>query len=174
MDKFTAAASIRTLAVQYQSMVEAADALESIGKLEQITKEQTTQADMARADADTAKVELKKAKVELKKAKDKATDIVATANDQALAKLQEADQKAQAILDGAAAQANGMISAAVDKAEQAAAPVAGQVAQLTSTKVGLEQDIATLNQTALAKQSEVEALEARLAKVQAAIAKYVG
>jgi hypothetical protein len=86
MDKFTAAASIRTLAVQYQSMVEAADALESIGKLEQITKEQTTQADMARA----------------------------------------------------------------------------------------EQDIATLNQTALAKQSEVEALEARLAKVQAAIAKYVG
>ena len=48
------------------------------------------------------------------------------------------------------------------------------MAQLTSVKVGLEQDIAGLQQAAAAKEQEVKDLETRLAKAQAQIVKLLG
>lgn len=173
-DKFTAAESIRRLAVQYQSMVEAADALESVGKLEQTIAEATKARDAAVAEAEAAKDELKAAKDEIKAAKDKAADIVAKANEQALAKLGEADQKAQSILDGAAAKANEIVAGATVSADQQKAAVAGQIAELTSSKLKLEQDIAGLNAAGEAKKKEADDIESRLAKAQAQIAKLLG
>lgn len=173
-DKFTAAESIRRLALQYQAMVEAADALEAMGKLEQSTREAGAAKDQAEADRNAALADLKKAKDDVKAAQLKVVDIVARANDQSTAILQEADQKAQAIVDGGAVKANEMIAAAADTVQAQTNAIAGRVAQLTATKVGLEQDVAGLNQAAAAKVVEVEELEKRLAKVQAQIAKLLG
>ena len=68
-DKFTAAETIRRLAVQYMHMVEAADALESMGKLEQTLKESQAQADAARKEAADAKLDLTNAREQIKAAK---------------------------------------------------------------------------------------------------------
>jgi F0F1-type ATP synthase membrane subunit b/b' len=172
-DKFTAAESIRRLANLYKDMSDAADALESIGKIEQITKEQNAQADAARKQADGAKADLALVKDEVAKAKQSAKDIVAKANDQALAKLGEADQKAQAILDGATVEANRLVVQAHQAAKDQSAGVAGQVAQLTSTKLGLEGDIQALTIARNQLIADTDDLEKRVAKAQAYLAKLV-
>lgn len=173
-DKFTAAESIRRLAQLYSAMGEAADALEAMGKLDQAKSEAEKNKKMAEDGRDEAVASLKKAKDDIKAAQEKAAQIVSKANDQALATLGEADQKAQAILDGATAQANGILAAASNRSQELQAGIAGQVANLTSTKVGLESDINSLNQAVSVKQAEVEALESRLSKAQASIAKLLG
>ena len=174
MDKLTAAESIRRLAVQYQAMVEAADALESIGKLEQTVRQATKQAADATAEMDGAKAELAVVKADVTKAKAKAAEIAAEANVKAMEILAEADRKAQAIIDGANSEAATRLAKAdIAKAKQAE-DLAAQISNLTSAKLRLEQDVNALNVANAAAQAEAVAAEDRIAKAQAKIAKMLG
>lgn len=170
-DKITAAESIRRIAAFILPMQAAAEALESMGKIEQSIGEAERAQAAAYAGRDAAQNEMRRAKDDIKIAEARALTIVQRANDQAMATLGEAEQKAQAILDAAGANANAIIHRANGHVEKATATLAGQVGQLTSTKVGLEQDIAGLNQAASLKRAEMDALEAKLQKTKVQIAK---
>lgn len=170
-DKITAAESIRRIANFILPMQAAAEALESMGKIEQTISELERAQAAAYADRDAAVAALQTAKDAIKDSENKAVSIVGKANDQAMNTLGEADRKAQAIISGAESNASAIMARANTHVEKATLALAGQVGQLTSAKVGLEQDIAGLNQAAGLKRAEVEALEARLHKAQAQIAK---
>jgi chromosome segregation ATPase len=170
-DKITAAESIRRIANFILPMQAAAEALESMGKIEQTIAELERAQANAYAQRDEAVAEMQTAKAQIRAAEEKAVAIVAKANDQAMATLGEAERKAQAVLDAAGANASAIMNRANAHAEKATATLAGQVGQLTSAKVGLEQDLAGLNQAAAVKRAEVDALEAKLHKAQAQIAK---
>ena len=173
-DKIRIADALDRQAKTYQAIIDAAQMLRELGQIEQVTAEQKAAADAARKEAESAQDDVKKAQGEAKKAKDKAAEIVAKANDQALEVLREAEQKGQSLVDGAAVRAGDIVATAERQAADRTAGVAGQVAQLTSTKVALEQDVATLNHVVETKRIEVDDLEKRLAKAQAQIAKLLG
>ncbi len=166
--------TILRFAKDYKDMVAAAEFLKEIGTTEQIADECQAAAEKAKAEQARAEAEAKAAKADAQKAKDKAAEIVAKANDQALEVLREAEQKGQSIVDGASSRAAEIQSRAEQDAAIARSGIAGQVAQLTSTKVSLEQDVATLNHVVETKRIETEELEKRLAKAQAQIAKLLG
>lgn len=173
-DKIRIADALDRQAKTYQAIIDAAQMLRELGQIEQVTAEQKAAADAARKEAESAQDDVKKAKADAQKAKDKAAEIVAKANDQALEVLREAEQKGQSIVDGASSRAAEIQSRAEQDAAIARSGIAGQVAQLTSTKVSLEQDVATLNHVVETKRIEVDDLEKRLAKAQAQIAKLLG
>lgn len=166
--------TILRFAKDYKDMVQAAEFLKEIGTNEQIAEECKAAAAKAQVEQAKAEAEAKAAKADVAKAKDKAGEILIKANDQALEALREAEQKSQAIVDGATVRAGEIVAAAERQAADRTAGVAGQVAQLTSTKVSLEQDVASLQDVIGRKQIEVEDLEKRLAKAQAQIAKLLG
>lgn len=172
--KIMMADTINRFAKDYESMVKAAEFLKEIGTNEQIAEELQAAADAARKEAEAAQEEAKKAKEDAKKAKEKVAEMIGKANDQALEVVREGEQKGQAMVDAAASRATEIVSRAEQEAAAMRSGIAGQVAQLTSTKVHLEQDVAGLQIIAETKRLEIEQLEARLAKVQAQIAKYLG
>jgi chromosome segregation ATPase len=173
-DKGTVAQDLRRFATFFKDLSDAADTLDNLQSLESGIAASKKAADDAAAQAAEAKAEATKAKKDVDAAKAKADKIIADANDQALAKLQEADQKAQAIVDGAVVEGAKTLSRAQAEADNVTAAIAGQVAQLTSTKISLEQDLAGLNHAVEAKRIEAADLETRLAKAQASIAKLLG
>lgn len=166
--------TIIRFAKDYENMVKAAEFLKEIGTNEQIAEECKSAAAKAKAEQAKAEAEAKSAKADVAKAKDKASEILIKANDQALEALREAEQKGQAIVDSATVRAGEIVATAERQAAYRTAGVADQVAQLTSTKVSLEQDVASLQDVISRKQIEVEDLEKRLAKAQAQIAKLLG
>jgi chromosome segregation ATPase len=174
MSKIAIAENLERLAVQYQAVIDAAAVLKEIGKLDQVKAEAEKAAAAARAEAEDAKADAKKAKDAVAKSKEQAAEMVAKANDQALATLQEAEQKAAAMLASAETQVKAQVESMADKVEAKKAAIAGQVAQLTTVKVELESSLAGLSVAYDQKLAEVEAVEARLAKAQAQIAKLLG
>lgn len=173
-DKIRIADAIDRQAKTYQAIIDAAQMLRELGQIEQVTAEQKAAAEAARKEAAAAQDEAKKAKDDAKKAKEKVAEMIGKANDQALEVVREGEQKGQAMVDAAASRAAEIVSRAEQDAAAMRSGIAGQVAQLTSTKVNLEQDVAGLQIIAETKRLEIEQLEARLAKVQAQIAKYLG
>ena len=174
MDYTKVAEAIDRQAKTYQAIIDAAAALKEIGSLDNMANDCRAAAEVAREDLSKVQAEAKAAKAEVTKAKNKAGEILIKANDQALEVMREAEQKSQAIVDGASVRAGEIVATAERQAADRTAGVAGQVAQLTSTKVSLEQDVASLQDVIGRKQIEVEDLEKRLAKAQAQIAKLLG
>ena len=175
MSKYTQAAdALKRYAVKYESLMAAAAELEALGSMEQAAKESQAAVKAAKVELGDLLVDIDNTKVSIKKAKESAAAIAAKADEQAMAKLQEADQKAQAIIDGANAQAGKITGNADAEASRQLSAIAGKVASLTGTKVGLEQDIASLNHAVETKRIEAEDLEKRIAKAQASIAKLLG
>lgn len=172
--KIMMADTINRFAKDYEQMVKAAEFLKEIGTNEQIAEELQAAAEAARKEAAAAQDEAKKAKEDAKKAKEKVAEMILKANDQALEVVREGELKGQAMVDAAVSRAAEIVSRAEQDAAAMRSGIAGQVAQLTSTKVNLEQDVAGLQIIAETKRLEIEQLESRLAKVQAQIAKYLG
>ena len=166
MDYTKVAEAIDRQAKTYQAIIDAAAALKEIGSLDNMAKDCRKAADAARDELEKIESEVKDAKRDAVKAKEKAAEIVSKANDQALELLREAEQKGQAIADGAVARAGEIVATAERKVADSTAGIAGQIAQLTSVKVGLEQDVATLQGANDALKSEAEDLEKRLAKAK--------
>lgn len=163
MSKFTEAAdAIRTVAQRLEGFRIAADALESIGSVDQAAKEAAKARDAAQTERDAVLAELTKAKAELAKARDKAKDLVKDAEAKAveiaavanqgrevlLAKAKEdADKAAEDLVRPALAQKHAELA----KAQEAAAVVndldakaealRAEVAMLTQQRDDLAQAI---------------------------------
>lgn len=166
-----AADALKRQAAKYESLMAAAKVLDEVGSIEQAVMDLRKEEDRQRNENAALRGEATKAKKDLASAKQQADEMIARANDQALARLQEADQKAQAILDGATVDAAKTLAQAQADADRVQGALAGKVASLTSTKVALEQDVASLTRAVDAKRGEADDLDKRLAKIQAQIAK---
>lgn len=174
MNKITAAEHIERLAVQYQAMVDAAAALKEIGSLENATQEAQKAADVARKEAQAAKAEAQKAKDKIAAAEQQAAETLAAAQVEAAMITAEAKQSGDNVVMRAQQEAARIIEKATKDVADASAGVAGRVAELTTAKLRLEQNIAALQDAITAKTGEADAIEARLAKAQAQIAKLLG
>jgi chromosome segregation ATPase len=170
-DKFTAAESIRRLAQQYAAMVEAADALEKVGKMEQTLAELKKEEDRQRNENAALKGEATKAKKAVADADAKAIEIVANAVDQAEAMA--ADVKRQAEETAA-----GIIKSAQDDASKTIADIATDKARLSSEIGGLQRAIEAARSELLMLQADgakaeedAKLAQAKLEKVQAQIRK---
>lgn len=170
-DKFTAAESIRRLAKQYEDMVAAADALEAIGKLEQVTAEAGKQADAARADAEAAKAELSKVKEKIKadtiKAEGVAEQVKAAAINDALAVKLGAQEEAAHIVKKA--QDEGAVI--IERAATEKAKLSSEIGGLQRAIEAARSELAMLAQDKEAAEAAtadaVKKLDAAKAKVKA-------
>ena len=172
--KILMADTINRFAKDYESMVKAAEFLKEVGINEQIADEHKAAAEAARKEAEAANEELAVAKAAVKTQKAKCAEMLAD-NETAI-KVRNAE--VQAMLDKAeaesAAQSAGILAAARDAADKVTAAVAADVKSLETTKFELFNEIHQAELTLVAKAAEVEALEARLLKAQASIAKLLG
>ena len=171
-DKIKVAEAIERQAKTYQAIIDAAAILKEIGSLEQASAETKAAAESARKEAEAAHTEAKQAKADAKAAKDKVAEMLAKAADQVLDVVADGEIKAKGIINGAELRASEIVAAAERSAADRTSGITTQIAQLTAIKGGIEQDIATLGAVADGKLKEVEALESRLAKAQAQIAKH--
>lgn len=170
-DKFTAAESIRRLAQMYQSMVEAADALEKVGKMEQTLVELKKEEDRQRNENAALKGEATKAKKVIKDAEEKAIEILAKASDEAT--IAAADIKRQAEINAA-----DIVKSAQDEASKTIADIATEKARLSSEIGGLQRAIEAARSELLMLQADqakaeedAKTAQAKLEKVQAQIRK---
>jgi chromosome segregation ATPase len=147
MSKYSDAATvIKKAAVKYEQMVSLAKVLEEIGSLEQVAKEQAVAADAARAEATKAKDDLAKAKDKIKAADEKAAAVLAEANAQAGALVDEARKAAE--VDAA-----NILKKAHDEA-------ALMVAQASTVKAQLSSEIGGLQRAVEAAKAELKHLTA--------------
>ena len=172
--KILMADTINRFAKDYESMVKAAEFLKEIGINEQIADEHKAAAEAASKEADAAKEELTAAKAAVKTQKAKMVEML-TENEAA---IKVRNMEVQAMLDKAeaesAAQSAGILSAAREAADKVTAAVAAEVKALETAKFELFNEIHQAELTLVAKTTETEALEARLLKAQASIAKLLG
>ena len=173
-DLITASETIKRLAVQFQGIIDVADALGQLGSLQNATSEMGAARESALADLAKAKGELAKAKSDLGKAKSDADLIIGAANDQAAVVLGGADQKAQSILDQAALQANKFIADGAAQAKVTIDAAASQVAELSQAKAALKNDVLDLGDVIAAKQSALDEIETKLTAAKESIAKLLG
>jgi DNA polymerase I-like protein with 3'-5' exonuclease and polymerase domains len=155
-DLFKAAADARLLLKGFKAFAEVAEALEAAGQIEQRTVEATK----LLAELQPA---VEAAKAEVARAKGAAAQHVDRAKEQASKVIADAEAKAADVVTRLAEQVKLAEAAANDTlAERKSAAVVAMA----------ERDGALVNRNALLK--ECEALEARLAKAQASIAKLLG
>lgn len=152
-DKFTAAESIRRLAVMYSSMIEAADALEAIGSIERVTEEQKKQADAATAEADKAKADLAKVKEQIKVQAAKGDALVA---DAVLSAKIERDNIVKAAEETAA----NVLKKAQDESAEMIAKASTEKARLSSEIGGLQAAIEAGRSELVSLKAAKEAAEA--------------
>lgn len=162
MSKINHADAIRKLAIQYQAMVAAADALESIGSIEQATKEATNALTKARKDAEVAKGNLATVEAQIRAIEDQAASVIAQARDES-----------KAIIEAAKADAKKQADATIKRAESRAAKIEDEAA--LRYKAALEQEAVARNtladmqaERALLAQ-EVESLKVEHARISALI-----
>lgn len=174
MDKLTAADAIRNLAVQYQAMVYAADALQAIGSLEQAANEAQAATDDANARRDQALQDLDNAQQAVSAAKEQALSILAEARDTADQTVIAAKSKAETIMANANQQGQIAIDAAAAKANGLVSSVSGKVDDLTAKAQQLGSDIAELEAKRDAAVADAQAADDKLAAVQSKIRKLAG
>ena len=171
MDHNTIADNLDRMAVQHQTMVEAAAAFRKLGSIDQATKE----AENARAIADQAATDAARDLVNAKQD-------VATAKTQAAAVLEAARKEAVQILADANSDADGIVSLADDKAgklmaeakEQAKAK--SQAAEsalnpLLANLTALKSEVAALTEKRDLLNADADEAQAKLDVVREAIAK---
>lgn len=173
-NKIQSADAIRRLAIQYQAMVEAADLLESIGSLEQASKEAEKAASAARENLKIAEEELASVKAETKKAKAKGDDVIALAVGAGNEKLEQADLEAKAIVAAANEQADLIVAKARKDADAITSGVESRRTAIAADVDALTKRADLMTAVIADKTAEVNDLELRLAKAQAQIAKILG
>lgn len=166
--------ALKRLAVQYQGLMDAADAFDQLAQFESIKATAQKDAALAREDAAAAADELAVARSAIKAQKAKAIEMMAESKAACSGEIESAQAKALALI----ADANLAAAAIVDQAKReeaaALAGIAAQVDNLTTAKALLIDEGNALEAAIYVKQAEVEALEARLLKAQAQIAKLLG
>lgn len=173
-DKITAAESIRRIAAFILPMQAAADALESMGKLEQSIAEMGLAQTAVRAELDGVREQLKEAEDAVKAAKASAKSIDLNASQRSANSDTAAQDRAAKIISEAEVKADGLIKQAEENIAKASAGLEGRLARMANEKTVLEQEIAALETTAAAGRKEVDTLDAKLKKVKAQIAQMLG
>jgi cell division septum initiation protein DivIVA len=172
--KIMMADTINRFARDYESMVKAAEFLKEIGTNEQIADELKAAAEAARTEAEAAKAELVKAKAAVKAQEAKSAEMLTKAGMDAADVLAAANTKADQIIDIAQANAGDIFAQARQDAQKATAGVAAQVAKLTTERDALLAESLAIEAAIELKQADATAIETRLAKAQAQIAKLLG
>jgi len=172
--KQIAAESIRRLAIQYQDMVAAAEALESIGSVEGAAEEAVKARAAAEKERDAVKAELAAAKEKLKDAKADALALVEAGKAQAQeAKNAALDEAAVIIADGKL-KALEIIKAAEAQSASATADVTEKLSAMNAKlkELSAEVDAAILKRD----DAEAQSLQAqqKLESVQDTIRKLAG
>lgn len=172
-DKQTAAASLRRMAVQYQGILEAADALEALGSIENATKEAVSAREAAEKARDVAKETLASFIAQADKIKEECTTLVVTANADAASILNKAKQEAGAVIADAveksSAAANERTAVILAGAERKAKEAAAEYERVTFLLTEAQDTLKKLDPEIAEKQANLdkitksfEALKAKL------------
>lgn len=174
MSKQDAANSIRQLAVMFQGMTAAAEALDTIGSIEQATKEAQAATAKAGADRDAALLELDKAKDDITAARQtaekvmveaerEANDLIAKANLRAAQIEQAADDAAKVKMEEANKEADASISASRD----VLARLQNKIALAEVAALNAQQAQSDAEAKAAAATETLDAIKAQIAKLAA-------
>jgi hypothetical protein len=158
MDKLEAAATIRKLAKQFESMVEAAAILEETGSFEQAVKEAKSSLTAIQGQRELAAKALQAVEAESDQARLRILDTIKQAEDRAAALIGEADATAHDEIEAAEAQALAILSEA---RVQAASIVAAAKREADADRSAS----ATLKADAVRSQELVDAARAELSKI---------
>lgn len=172
-NEINVAEDIRRLAKTFESMVAAADMLETIGKNKQIVEECKRDADKARADLSVALGQVAVTNEDIRKAKEKAKDIEADAKSMALTIEIGAKAESENIIKQAKAREVQMLNDADEKVRSALALEFVKANALKAEKADLEGAVVGLKTLISELTDKAADSEARLAKAQAAIAKLI-
>lgn len=172
--KFTAAESIKRLAVQFQDMVAAADALEAIGSVEQATQEAIAARAIAENDRDRALKERDEAKAAIKKHKDDAAKLLSDAKESGTAVIAQAESNAAKMIEEAKAQALAIVQAAQSQANDVVSGVSSKVLTEQLRLDAITKEIADFIAQRDNAEVEAKAAQAKLDKVQDTIKKLAG
>ena len=145
------AESLRRMAVQWQSMAEAADAFDSMGSIKQSTDSANKMRDAAMADAQKAKDDAAILTAQTKELQAQADSVLSNAQGKAANVISEAQLKADVIAKDAAtlmastaAGASNDAAALIDLTKSNLSTVQYQITQNLAIKDGLEQEITRL------------------------------
>lgn len=175
MTKATDAAdAIRRLAKQFENMQFAADVLEKIGSMENAFDEAGKSRAAAEAARDQALADKLVAESELAATKAKSKEIVAQAEKRREQILADVDAESDKRLADASERANAAIQSATEQAHGIREDANRQKAAVTLDVQALRDESEQLEAANNAKRAEADAIEARLAKAQAKIAKLLG
>jgi len=169
----TAVESIRRLAVQYQDMLVAADALESIGSVEQATREATAARAAAEDARDKALLELDAIVVHVQESKGEAEQIIAAAQKQANDIKDAALSNAQQAAEASKAVAAATVQDAEAKAAEALSGVSAQLSVLQAKLTELNDAVAAAEQAKADAEDATAAAQAKLDAIRDQIAKLV-
>lgn len=169
-----AAAAIRRAAKQFEQFSVAADILDKIGNLDNAEKEAKAAVSKAVKERDDALAALSDAKSEVSDAKKKADEVQSNAESKADEIVDTANKSADAIISLAKDKANEIIANAETTATKSVSLILSRIEDLESKKNDLENQISVLSEQANAAYTSAIDAEARLAKVNAAIAKLAG
>lgn len=157
----SAVESIRRLANTYRDMVTAADALESIGSVQQATREAMAARVAAEDARDKALLELSAAQSELEALRKDAESVADAANVRVADIKSSALNEANRIVEAAKASASEYSKAALEKAEKELAAVHADTAAAQAALASVQAKKAEADK-------EAEAADAKLTKLQAA------
>lgn len=169
--KSTVAESIKRLAILYKDMVEAADAIEQIGSIEQAVSEAKAARMAAEAERDSVIADLKKAKDGVKKAKDDADRTIADGKEVATEIIAAANAAAQSITDSATEQGQALIDSAKEQREETLKDLDGEAAVWRDRILQLQDETAHAVSVRDAAEAAAKDAQAKLDKVQASIRK---
>ena len=170
-EKLKAADLIERQARTFEAFIAAAAELRKIGSLEQAAAEATEQAAKARKLAAVAADDLAAAKAEVKAAKDQAKATADAAKARADALVEEGKAGAADMVASAKQTASSLIATAEEKVARLLSGVVAQRAALEADIDALTEKANVLMASIATKHAEADALDARLAKAQAQIAK---
>lgn len=172
--KLNAAKSIRNLASLYRDMEAAAEALETIGSIDQATAEAKNLTEIARAELNGVRNEVAAAREELAQAKKEAT----RRKDEALLEARNLRDEAQRAVEGklvaAETQANLVLAEAKDRAAGIIQEAEDKRTELNNLTAATRQIYNELNGKVQAARQELADTEARLEKVRAELRKLLG
>jgi chromosome segregation ATPase len=170
-NKLQLAESLRRMAVMFQDMVAAADAMEKIGVVEQATQEAAQQRLDAEAARDTARQELTRARQEIERINSDLAERVVAAQEQARGIVAGAESRSEEIVEAAEAKAREIVVTGQAQASDELANMANQLAAMQAKLTELTEEA---NAAILVKdkaEAEAREAEAKLGKVQAQIRK---
>lgn len=166
------AEGIRNAARQYKHFQDVADMLDKYGSIENAVKEQELALKKVQDEKAAGILALAEQAQKIEAAQKRHTNLIAEANTQAAAIVEAANSAAFDTNVTAKDEAAQLVAAARAKALENKNSLADEILALTASKVRISEDIAAMTASVDSINAQAKAAEERLAKVNAAIAKF--